>query len=342
MEPIDFAELEKRVREDEDRELAAFLKGSAEAPTIYRVRGDAVKAIPQDDGPIEFVASEESDDRAGDLVHADGWDLSAFKKNAVMPWSHDYRVAPIGRWQKVHVEGKQLLGLAIFDKNDPFAAQIESKYRTKFLSAVSVGFRPLEFAEREDGKASSNPFRRGYDFKKQELLEISAVSVPMHPKALRKGLALAENAPIWVFMPGDSPGAFKAVQPMAAPKLKPSEAVGDIPVPKDMDEAREMLDGAISMHREHMDDSKSITPERMREQMRLMRGARREMKALSASVPLVTSGLWQCMGPITTTSGGDAPPPTATVQPKQKPPDGGQGDEADLSAVVAALKRVRA
>jgi HK97 family phage prohead protease len=216
MDPINFAELERRVLDEEARELSAFLAGTGEAPVIYRSHEGAVKAVPENEGPIEFVCSEESDDRAGDLVHADGWDLAAFKRNPVLPWSHDYRVAPIGRWQKVHVEGKQLLGLATFDRNDPFAAQIEAKYRAKFLNAVSVGFRPIEFAEREERK-DANPFRRGYEFKRQELLEISAVSVPMHPRALRKGLALADSAPVWVFMPGDAPGQFKAVQPAVQP-----------------------------------------------------------------------------------------------------------------------------
>lgn len=313
MEPIDFADLEKRVRDEEDRDLAAYLKGSAEAPTIYRVHGNAVKAVAEGDGPIEFVASEESDDRAGDLVRADGWDLAAFKRNSVMPWSHDYRLPPIGRWQKVHVDGKQLLGVAVFDRNDPFAAQIESKYRTKFLNAVSVGFRPLEFLEREESKSNPNPFRRGYEFKRQELLEISAVSVPMHPKALRKGLAQAESAPVWIFMPGDTPGQFKAVQPVA-------------PTPKDS--AADLLVRALRQEWDSWLDGSGL---------RSIGG--------HVHIPQVTTATTTNADVVlqnVTTSGGDAPPPTAgKPQPQVRPPDGGQGDEADLSAVVAALRKVR-
>ena len=44
------------------------------------------------------------------------------------------------------------------------------------MRAVSVGFRPLEFERQGDGLR----------FKKQELLELSAVSVPAHPHALAR------------------------------------------------------------------------------------------------------------------------------------------------------------
>ena len=303
---INFLELEKRVREEEDRELAAFLKGSGEAPVIYRARGDAIKAIAEGDGPIEFVCSEESDDRAGDLVHVDGWDIAAFKRNPVLPWSHDYRLAPIGRWAKMRVEGKQLVGIATFDRNDPFAARIESKYRSRFLNAVSVGFRPTEFKEREESKNA--PFRRGYEFMRQELLEVSAVSVPMHPKALRKGLALAENAPVWIFMPGDTPGAFKAVQPAGVP-ARTEDSVADL------------LAAAL----ERKWDAWAINT-----------------FGKTVRVPQVTTTTTTGADVFhLSTTGGDAPPPTAAVQPTPKPPHGGQGNVADLSAVVAALKRVR-
>ena len=48
------------------------------------------------------------------------------------------------------------------------------------MRAVSVGFRPYEFHELPDSK--------GIDFIKQELLEISAVTVPMHAASIRRNL----------------------------------------------------------------------------------------------------------------------------------------------------------
>lgn len=329
---IDFAELERRVREDEDRELAAFLKGTGEAPVIYRSNPEAVRAVQDADAPIEFVCSEESDDRAGDLVRVGGWDLSAFKKNPILAWSHDYRMAPIGRWSKVRAEGKQLLGIATFDRNDPFAAQIELKYRSRFLNAVSVGFRPLEFKEREQAKdASPNPFRRAYEFIRQELLEISAVSVPMHPKALRKGLALAEDAPVWIFMPGDEPGQFRLVQPVAV------TPAADL-IPKDVAEARQMLDDAIAMHRAHMNDKDSATPDRMREQMRLMRGARRQMNGQAGYPNNTTTTTATTVVDLHLTTPDQG---AASASTKDAPPDDGGKGKRRMAALVAELKRVR-
>ena len=62
--------------------------------------------------------------------------------------------------------------------NDELGVQLQSKYANKFMRAVSVGFRPLEFEFIDGGN--------GIRFTKQELLELSAVPVPAHPKALKK------------------------------------------------------------------------------------------------------------------------------------------------------------
>lgn len=203
---VDFSEIAGKVREQEIAELELYAKGGVPAPTLYRAVPDAVRAKPKEDGPIEFVANEESEDRAGDVVLASAWDLSAFKRNPVMQWAHGYNVPPIGRWQDVRVEGKQLLGSAEFDRSDPFAVQVEQKYRSGFLNAVSVGFRVFEFERRDEEEKRA----KGFVFKRVELLEISAVPVPMHPRALRKGLSLMEPGRKYLFMPGEAPGQFVA------------------------------------------------------------------------------------------------------------------------------------
>ena len=48
-----------------------------------------------------------------------------------------------------------------------------------YMRGISVGFRPLLWSQR----AASNGRRATY-FARQELLEISAAPVPMHPQAL--------------------------------------------------------------------------------------------------------------------------------------------------------------
>lgn len=217
MPEIDLLALEKQVREEEAEALEKFVKGTGEAPVLYRAVSGAVSKA-DGDGPVEFVLSHESDDRMGDIIRQDGWDLTNFKKNPVMLWAHDSRgIPPIGKWSNVRIDSRTLLGSANFDTDDPFAASIESKVRRGFLNAVSVGFRPLEMEwrpEKEGENGGGSLFRPAADFKKQELLETSIVSVPAHPKALRKALELAiDGAPQakrFIFLPGQNFGTFEA------------------------------------------------------------------------------------------------------------------------------------
>ena len=171
---------------EEASALDAFMKGNGEAPVVYRSAG-YVKAsgeVADGEGPITFIASEESSDRMGDVITVDGWDLKNFKRNPVVLFGHQMRSLPIGKVTRVWKDTKQLLATTLFDSSDEFASQVEGKIRRGFLNAVSVGFRPLEMEEIKD--SNSDSFFPGFWFLSQELLELSVVSVPAHPKALRK------------------------------------------------------------------------------------------------------------------------------------------------------------
>src|SRR3990167_3558842 len=229
MPQIDLLVLEKQVLEEEAVALEAFHKGTGEAPVIYRSESGAVtKAVS--DGPIEFVASHESDDRMGDIIRQDGWKLDNFKKNPLMLWSHNAFQPPIGKWSNVRVDAKALLATASFDADDEFSALIEGKVRRGFLNAVSVGFRPITFEYRPEKEGQGGMFRPAADFKEQELLEISIVAIPAHPKALRKALEYAidgkPEAKHWLFLPGANYGTFeaKAVEPESAKAVEPAPA----------------------------------------------------------------------------------------------------------------------
>ena len=168
--------MEKEIREREAEAMDASKRGLAEAPVLYRSQGFIKAALA--DGMV-FVASEESEDRIGDVISVAGWETKQYEQNPVYLFGHDHTIPPIGTVPKVWVEGKQLLNMVRFDTADEFAKHIQGKYERGFMRAQSVGFRPLEWEERPEAK-------RGYLFKKQELLEISAVAVPAHPAALRK------------------------------------------------------------------------------------------------------------------------------------------------------------
>lgn len=131
-----------------------------------------------EDRSITFVISDESVDRAGDIVKVDGWDLTNFLKNPVLLLQHKKKdELPIARFTNVWKDGTRLMGTAQFptkgtyDKSDI----VYELYKQKVLNAVSVGFRSSEYTENEHG---------GSTFTKQELVEVSAVSVPANTNAL--------------------------------------------------------------------------------------------------------------------------------------------------------------
>ena len=172
---VALSELSQRCREADVQALQDYSSGKGDAPTIYKAYG-YMRAI--EGGDMVFVASEETPDRMGDTIDVEGWDTKNFKSNPVFMWSHDYNIAPIGKVPKIWVEGKQLLNTVKWDESDPLGSFIKGKFERGFMRAESVGFRPLEVEQTP----------QGFHFMKQELLEISAVSIPAHPKALAKML----------------------------------------------------------------------------------------------------------------------------------------------------------
>ena len=53
---------------------------------------------------LEFILSDATPDRYGDVVEANGWDLAWFRKNPIALFGHDNDF-PIGTWDNVRVEG---------------------------------------------------------------------------------------------------------------------------------------------------------------------------------------------------------------------------------------------
>ncbi len=170
--------LEIQAREKDLEDLEDYRRGRGVAPVIYK----AGFAKPSEPGqPMVFVASEEAQDRLGDIISVGGWELDTFRQNPVFFWVHDHSRPPIGTVPRVWVERKQLLNTVKWDSEaDPFAREIQGKYERRVLRAESVGFRALEF----DGTKAG-----GIHFTRQELLEISAVPIPAHPAALTKFMA---------------------------------------------------------------------------------------------------------------------------------------------------------
>lgn len=137
---------------------------------------------------MTFVVSTEEADRHGDIVAAAGWQLTAYRQNPVFLWAHDYTRPVIGRAAAVWPEPGALLARMEFAPTD-FAREVAALYRSGYQQGVSVGFKPLRYAERRHEQTGAF---LGIHFLEQELLEISAVPVPANRQALRRAM---EQAP---------------------------------------------------------------------------------------------------------------------------------------------------
>lgn len=153
---------------------------------VYKTFDWTFKNFNDEERTFEAIASTETPDRHGDIIKQDGWVLDSFLKNPVLLWGHDYHSPPIGKVIDIRVEDNKLVFKAKFPEEGVYELSdtIYRLFKEGILKAFSVGFIPLEWEEKKDG---------GYIFKKQELLEISAVTVPANPEALVASIKAMED-----------------------------------------------------------------------------------------------------------------------------------------------------
>lgn len=149
------------------------------------------------DRTLRFVISTEMQDRDEDTIKQSGWQLDNYKRNPVVLLNHDTDSLPIGKCTWIGIERNKLKARVEFV---PFATpligpQAEAVFqlcKQQFMSATSVGFKPIDW-EWDDGD------KDGIVYQKQELLEFSIVTVPSNPQALiedtdtRNTLNIREN-----------------------------------------------------------------------------------------------------------------------------------------------------
>lgn len=144
----------------------------------------------EEGGPLRFIAATEAIARDGMIIQSDGWQLDNYRANPVVLWAHDYtgQRPPIGRAEvSIDENSGNLMADISFDPQDAFASEVERKYRTGYLNAVSVGWNTLDATPSKDGRSVGT-------VTKAELLDISAVPVPGDPGALmeRQARGLAD------------------------------------------------------------------------------------------------------------------------------------------------------
>lgn len=130
--------------------------------------------IEKTDKGLVAVASTAVEDRHGEVVEVDGWDLKNFKKNPVLLWGHQHEIPAIGVARNIRKDGEgkkaRLIFEPVFHEATEFARAIKAMVEDLgILNSFSVGFMPKDM----DGNRYLN----------QELLEISLVNVPANPEA---------------------------------------------------------------------------------------------------------------------------------------------------------------
>ncbi len=227
----------------------AFNLRKADAPKRRTFLSAAVKGIDTEKRTIRAYASTKAWDRYGERFEADAFKdgLANFKKNPVILFGHDYGSPPIAKAIDYEFDANGLILTMKFAETDK-AKEVFALYEGGFMSAFSVGFRPLEyrFEERVVGSGEM-----GAVFVKAELLENSAVPVPANPEAvvikglqgktmtlspdllrsvLEGGYSLRSDVPVEDPAPADvEPGAaVPAADPVPAepqePAAEPAEA----------------------------------------------------------------------------------------------------------------------
>lgn len=129
---------------------------------------------------LEFVLSDATPDRMGDVIVADGWDLKNFRKNPVALFNHQSSF-PIGKWGNLRVEGGELKGKLTLapEGTSERIDEIRRLVDAGILRAVSVGFLPIKSEPLSDKRDNY-----GTRFLQAELIETSLVSIPANPNAL--------------------------------------------------------------------------------------------------------------------------------------------------------------
>lgn len=104
-----------------------------------------------------------------------------------MLWVHDMSSVPLGAVDvRMSDDGQTMRAMAYFDPEDPEALRVERKYRSDV--GGMFGFS----AQWDDVDPSGLPARRtGNKATAHQLLEVSAVPVPLDPEAVKDGYALA-------------------------------------------------------------------------------------------------------------------------------------------------------
>lgn len=128
------------------------------------------------DRQVRVVVSTPDIDRAGDVVKAEGIDLTAYRGNPTVLWNHNPE-CPVARCIEISTKSGAVEALVQFppEGDDAEADQLYKRIKNGVVNAASIGFNPTKAEPIKGG---------GLNYSSCELLEFSFVSVPANSEAL--------------------------------------------------------------------------------------------------------------------------------------------------------------
>ena len=187
--------LDVKLRENTPANTREEILTFANDPTAGKVRNfssyTARKVGETSAGPaLEFIGVSEGIKRDGSTIHVPGIQLDHIRANPVFQWAHGYSSPPIGTIQKF-IRGKtdklgRVLSFVVtpIDISDcehkRFSDMVFEMYVNGCMRTVSFGWKTVEAEPIRD----ADGFFTGYNFKRTDALEFSAVPVPADPDAL--------------------------------------------------------------------------------------------------------------------------------------------------------------
>jgi len=183
--------------------MSYILKGADDKPVLRNDKEiyvqdftGEIKGVNLEKRTLTIIGTDETRDRDGDIIRANGWMLDNYLKNPVFLWAHNYSSVPLGATSQLirrrspgRLEFKDIRfpteGL------NPFADMILQLYQEGIINASSVGFLPYKWQDLEKSETEGDEppmWRYGREFVKQELLELSGCPVPSNPSALQNAI----------------------------------------------------------------------------------------------------------------------------------------------------------
>ena len=189
--------------------LGGLLAARGADVVLLDAGGQPVGSAPMvetESGPLPawhvFVANTSAPNRHGDIIEQDDWQLDNYRANPVILWMHDLRQDPLGRGEvwvaRPGTPDACLMVRVWWNHKRERAREVCEQVEDGMLSAVSIRATFAQRLWRDELPETDPRYKRtgwGRVLSHGDLEEISIVTVPGDPNALKQALLAALDSP---------------------------------------------------------------------------------------------------------------------------------------------------